>query len=170
MNVILTTARLVLREFTVDDAPFIVQLLNTPGWLQHIGDRKVRTTEEGAAYLERIIINGYRTIGYGFWLVERKGDHVPVGMCGIYQRDYLECPDIGYALLPEYEGQGYATEAATATLRLAHEQFGFIEICAIVTPVNHSSIRVLERIGMTFKKSIVVPPDSEELSLFSDER
>jgi len=169
MSVVITTERLVLREFTREDGSFACQLVNTTGWLQHIGDRNVRTPEQGVGYLERVIIPSYRSNGFGFWLLLRKEDSAPIGMCGVCRRDYLEFPDIGYALLPEFEGKGYATEAASATLAYARAQLGFNVICAIVTPSNTSSIRLLERIGLKFRKTILVPMESEELSFFSDE-
>lgn len=168
MSIVFATERLVVREFTTEDASFIVRLLNAPGWLRHIGDRNVRSEEQGVDYLERVIFASYRINGFGFWLLERKSDGAPVGMCGVYKRDYLELPDIGYAMLPEYERQGYATEAAMETLLHAQVRLGLKSICAIVTPSNAASIRLLERIGLKYLQDIQVPPDSETLSLYSN--
>jgi len=140
--------------------------LNTEGWLRHIGDRQVRTDEQAADYLERTIIPSYRANGYGFWLMELRDSGLPVGMCGVYKRDYLELPDLGYALVPEHEGKGLATEAASAALGYAREQLGFSALCAIVTPDNLSSIRLLERLGFYFKHAIQEPAEKAMLSLY----
>src|SRR5688572_21540231 len=116
MNYFLETQRLGLREFTRDDAVFIVELLNTPGWLQFIGDRNVKTKEQAIIYLENGPLKSYKENGFGSWMVELKEDKTPIGMCGILRRESLENPDIGFAFLPEYTGKGYAFEIASATL------------------------------------------------------
>src|SRR5688572_4300133 len=110
MAYVLETARLRLREFTLEDTPFIIALLNSPGWLQFIGDRNVRTPEQARGYLEHGPFKSYRENGYGLCLVEQKESGNPVGMCGVLKRDTLDSPDIGFAFLPGFQGQGYALE------------------------------------------------------------
>lgn len=68
MTIILTTQRLYLRNFELTDAPFILELLNTPAWLQFIGDRNVKTEEDATAYLENRLIKGYEN-GFGFYVI-----------------------------------------------------------------------------------------------------
>lgn len=169
MSVILATDRLLLREFSLQDAPFVMRLLNTEGWLKHIGDRQVSTVEQATDYLERVIFRGYRTEGYGFWLMELRDGGLPVGLCGIIKRDYLEYPDVGYALLPEYEKKGLAAEAVSATLRHVRGNSGINVISAIVTPSNLPSIRLLERVGFTYKETIQEPAEKVALSLYVHE-
>ena len=65
MTCILATERLKLREFTNTDTDFIIALLNSPGWLQFIGDRNVRTKEEAVAYLEKGPIKSIKRMGLG---------------------------------------------------------------------------------------------------------
>jgi RimJ/RimL family protein N-acetyltransferase len=166
MSVILTTDRLVLREFSPEDAPFVIRLLNSEGWLKYIGDRQVRSVEQAQDYLERIIFPGYRSVGSGFRLMELRDGGLPIGLCGVIKRDYLEFPDIGYALLPEYERKGFATEAVSATLRHVQENPANKVICAIVTPGNGPSIRLLERTGFTYQKTIMEPAEMTELLLY----
>ncbi|MFM2136595.1 MAG: hypothetical protein RL021_1995 [Bacteroidota bacterium] len=166
MSVILSTDRLVLREFSLQDAPFVIRLLNTEGWLKHIGDRQVKTVEQAADYLERVIFPGYRSAGMGFWLMELQDGCLPVGLCGVIKRDYLEFPDVGYALLPEFERKGLAAEAVSAVLRHVRENSGINVICAIVTPANSPSIRLLERIGFAYKQKVIEPAELTELLLY----
>ena len=100
MEAILQTERLLLREFTEDDAAFIVELLNSPGWIQYIGDRNIKTEEQAREYLNNGPLKSYRQNGFGLYMVEKKDDHTPIGMCGIIKRDTLNNPDIGFAFLP----------------------------------------------------------------------
>ena len=167
MNTILETKRLRLREFQADDTQFIVELLNSPGWLQFIGDRNVRTEDQARSYLENGPIKSYRENGYGLSLVERKEDNRPIGMCGIINRDSLDTPDIGYALLPDFIGLGYAFEIASATLAYAKIILKIPKISAITTPENIKSIRLLEKIGLKFNRKIFFPDSNEELLLYS---
>ncbi|MBA4407064.1 GNAT family N-acetyltransferase [bacterium] len=169
MKYILDTERLTLREFTTDDVKFIIQLLNSQGWLEFIGDRNVRTEEEAVSYLLNGPMKSYRENGFGLSLVETKNDKIPVGMCGLIKRNHLENPDIGFAFLPEFTGKGYAFEIAKATMDYAKEVLNIPVVLAITTPTNKSSIKLLEKIGLKFIKTTSFPDESEELLLFSNQ-
>lgn len=166
MAQILETERLRLREFNLGDAAFFLELVNAPSWLQYIGDRGVRTIADAENYLLNGSIQSYRTFGFGFYLVELKAGGTPIGTCGLVQREGLDDIDIGFALLPQFAGQGYGFEAAAATLRYAREVLGFSRIVAITTVDNQASIRVLEKIGLVYEKRVRLPRDEEELLLF----
>ncbi len=168
MKYILETERLRLRAFTHDDAPFILELLNSESWLQYIGDRNIKTSEQAIQYLENGPLKSYRQHGFGLSLVEKKDDHTAIGMCGILQRDNLECPDIGFAFLPQYWGKGYAYEMASATLTYAKDTLKIPVIAAIVLPANRKSILLLEKIGLHFKKTFHLPNSREALWLYSN--
>ncbi len=166
MSSILETERLTLRQFELEDAKFIIELVNSPGWLEFIGDRNIRTEEAAVSYLRNGPIKSYRENGFGLWMVEMK-DRTPIGMCGILKRDNLENPDIGFAFLPEFMEMGYAFEIASATINYAKDKLNLKTICAITAPANEKSIRLLEKTGLTFIKTIFAPTDNEELLLFS---
>lgn len=168
MNYILSTERLHLREFTHDDAKFVIALLNSEGWLKYIGERNVKTEDEAKAYLSGGIMKGYIEKGFGFYLVELKEDKTPIGMCGLIKRDSLENPDIGFAFLPEFIGKGYGFEAANATMILAKERFQMECVYAITLPINETCIALLKKIGMTEKSIYIEPHSNEELLLFSN--
>lgn len=168
-NYLIETDRLRLRELTLDDTAFIIELLNTPGWLQYIGDRNVKSEEQAVAYLQNGPMKGYREQGYGMWLVEAKDDGTPLGMCGVMKRDHLDTPDIGFAFLPRYNGQGYAAEAASASLSYAKEALGIKKVAAIVLPGNAPSIKLLEKLGLTFVRTFTFPDSEEELLLYGNE-
>ncbi|MBT1696633.1 GNAT family N-acetyltransferase [Fulvivirgaceae bacterium PWU4] len=172
MKYILETERLRLREFTYDDCDFIIELLNSPGWLQFIGDRNVRNREQAQHYLENGPFKSYRVNGYGLYMVEKKNgmeekSALSIGMCGILNRDTLDCPDIGFALLPDFGGMGYALEIARATLVYAKEKLGLQKIAAITLPGNVRSIRLLEKLGLSFRNKIH-SASGDELLLYSN--
>lgn len=164
--ILLETDRLILREFTTDDAAFILLLLNNPTWLQYIGDRNVKTIDDAHNYLLNGPMKSYEVNGFGLSMVEMKHDRTPIGMCGLIKRETLEHADIGFALLPEYAGAGYAYEIAIATMRYAKDKLGLDPIVAITSVDNTRSISLLKKIGLNFEKMIMFDA-SEELMLFS---
>jgi RimJ/RimL family protein N-acetyltransferase len=164
---VLETERLVLRHLMAGDAAFMLRLLNEPSWLRFIGDRGVRTLEEARAYIARGPGASYERFGFGLDLVELKGEGTPVGLCGLVKRDALEDVDIGFAFLPEFWGRGYAHEAAAAVLEYAARVLGLRRVAAITDPDNESSIRLLEKLGLSFERMIRLPGDDEEIKLFA---
>jgi RimJ/RimL family protein N-acetyltransferase len=167
MNYILETARLRLREFTLEDTNFILELLNSEGWLKFIGDRHVHTVEAAKAYLENGPLKSYADHGYGLSLVEMKANGLPIGMCGILNRDTLDNPDIGFAFLPDFGGQGYALEIVQATLVYAKNTLELPTLSAITLPDNLKSIRLLKKVGLTYHKTFCLANSDEELLLYT---
>lgn len=170
MSYRLETERLVLRPFTETDAPFVLTLMNSPGWLAFIGDRNIRTPEDAVSYLQNGPMKSYGINGFGLSLVGLKTTGTPVGTCGLLQRDYLAHPDIGFAFLPDYMGQGYAVEIASATLTYASETLHIPVVLATVLPANTRSIRLLEKIGLTFSQVIPSPAQGVDVLLYSTEQ
>lgn len=158
----LHSERLSFRKFGLNDADFIIELLNSPGWLQYIGDRKVRNQEQAIQYLEQGPLKSYKENDYGLWLVVLKEIEKPIGMCGLLKRDYLDHPDIGFALLPAFAGKGYGKEMAGAVLHYAEEQLKIRSICAITLAENSASIRVLEHLGMRYEKTFQSQTNANE--------
>lgn len=154
---VIETDRLVLRRQRAQDAPFILRLLNDPDWLRYIGDRGVRTVDQARAYISDGPMAMYDRYGFGLYLVETRSDRTPVGICGLIQRDFLDCADLGFALAREFRGMGYASEAAMATVDYARASMGLDRLDAIVSPENATSIRLLERLGFTFERKFIYP-------------
>ena len=168
MEQILGTERLILRHFNVQDTAFIIQLLNSPGWIMFIGDRNVHTDEDATKYLLNGPMKSYEVNGYGLSMVELKNDKTPIGMCGIIKREGLEHPDIGFAFLPEFIGKGYGYEIASATMVYARDTLKLPCISAITVPSNNASINLVKKIGLQFKKEFSFPDSEEVLLLFSN--
>lgn len=168
MASIFETERLLIREFNIDDVEFIITLLNTPTWLQFIGDRGVKNIEDAKNYLINGPMKSYRENGFGLSMVEMKDGSVPIGMCGLIKRDSLDDIDIGFAMLPQYAGNGYGYEAASATMDHAKKTIGLNRVVAITVIDNIYSIGMLKKLGMQFEKMIRLD-EEKELMLFSKE-
>jgi RimJ/RimL family protein N-acetyltransferase len=156
---VLETQRLILRKLNLADAPFILRLVNEPSWLEFIGDKGVRNLDDARDYIRKGPMEMYERHGFGLYLTELKSERVPMGMCGLLKRDTLPDADIGFAFLPEFWGRGYAYEAAAAVLEHGRTALALPRILAITTPTNDSSIRLLEKIGMSFERVLELVPD-----------
>jgi ribosomal-protein-alanine N-acetyltransferase len=155
----LQTERLTLTPIGPDDAAFLLELLNDPGWIANIGDRGVRDVAGARAYIAD-------RLAAGTWFVAREGG-VAVGMAGIVPtREGMDCPDLGYAILERHAGRGYATEAAAAVLAYAREKMRLPKVAAITDPKNQASRHVLEKLGLTFQKLIDLPSYPDEASAY----
>jgi RimJ/RimL family protein N-acetyltransferase len=157
--------RIALRPFTVADAPWVLELLTDPDFIRHVADRGVRTVPDAERYLSDGPLASYATHGCGLWAATLAADGTPVGMSGILVRDTLPAPDLGYAILPAFRGQGVAAEAARLALAHGHEVLGKPRILAIVSPHNTASRRVLARLGFRHESMHLPPGATEEAEL-----
>jgi RimJ/RimL family protein N-acetyltransferase len=166
---LIQTPRLALRQFTLNDtdAAFFMGLVNDKDWLAYIGDRNVHTVSAARDYLEKFYLPKYVKDGFGFYLVELKADKTAIGMCGLIKREGLSDADIGFAYMPAYRGQGYALEAAQATLAYARDSLFMRRVVAIATPSNAPSIKLLQALGLVFEGSTTLPKSDEHLSLYA---
>ena len=169
MVMILETDRLRLRLLSLDDAEFILRLLNEPSFIQHIGDRGVRTVDDARGYILKGPVTSYEKFGFGLWMVETRSTATPIGICGLLKRDVLEDVDIGYALLPEFWSQAYALEAAAGVMSYASETLGLKRVVAVTNSDNQSSIRLLEKMGFKYERMVQLSEDAPEIKLFAAE-
>ena len=168
MNII-ETDRLILRKLTMEDAEFMLDLLNQPSFIQFIGDRKVRTLEDARAYILNGAVKSYKRHGFGMNLTALKETGVPIGICGLVKREALPDADVGFAFLPQFWLQGYAFESASAIMEYGRNVLGLPRILGITSPENIGSIRVLEKIGLRFERMVKLSEDDIELKLFAPE-
>ena len=166
---VIESERLSLRKLTAEDAPFILELVNDPAWLRHIGDKRVRTLDDARVYIANGPMASHERHGFGLDLVKLKVDATPIGICGLIRRDTLTDVEIGFAFLPPFRGAGYAFESAVAVLRHAKESLALPRITAIVSPDNHDSIHVLEKLGLRFEKMVRLHAEGPETRLFGRE-
>ena len=169
---VIETERLELHELSSEspeDIAFMCRLLNEPSFLDNIGDRGVRSLEDSRAYILKGPIASYHANGFGMYRMQVKATGETAGLCGLVNRPTLDDVDLGYALLPEFCGRGYAVEAAAAVLADAHARLELRRIVAIVDPRNAGSIRVLEKLDFRFEKMVRLSHDDIELKLFAHE-
>jgi RimJ/RimL family protein N-acetyltransferase len=167
MTRILETPRLVLREVGRSDASFILELMNERAYLEKIGDRGVRTTEDAQAYIDSRYTANYQRLGYGLYLAETKADGIPIGICGFVKREMLEHADVGFAYLEKFRAQGYGYESASAVLEHGRDALRFSRVLGVTSKTNPGSIRLLEKLGLSYVRSISLPGYAEESLLFS---
>lgn len=166
---LLKTPRLALREVERKDAPLILELMNEPAYLEHIGDRGVRTIDDAVNYIEDKYTASYVRNGYGLYLVELMESTTPLGVCGLVRREVIEHPDLGFAYLRRFWGKGYAAEAAAAMLGYARDNLSLPIVYGLVSPNNIRSIRVLERLGMQFTRVLQLPGQASTSHLYAIE-
>ena len=164
---VLETDRLILRKIEVSDAPFFYELFNSEGWLTYIGDRNIQTVSDAEQQIKEKYLPSYKTNGYGSYVVVEKASNMPVGTCGMYKRENLDHPDIGFAFLPSHLRKGYGYESAHAVLQHARENMGIPKVLAFTLPKNIASIRLLEKLGLTSKGSYFHEGNPEELILYA---
>lgn len=162
-----TAGRIALRRLTLDDAPFILELLNDADFIANIADRHVRSLEDAQRYLTNGPLAMYEEFGFGLWCAELRTTGTPIGICGLLKRDWLDDVDIGFALLPEFRARGYAREAATLALARGRDVHGLSRVAAIVQRGNARSERLLTALGFTFEKMVQAAPGAPELQLFA---
>lgn len=166
---ILETERLILRVMHPDDAPFYYELVNDPTWLEFIGDKGIRSVEAArSAILEGPLLMQER-FGHSLYVMERKSDGQPLGLCGLIRRDILPDVDIGYAVRPAYFGQGYTYEAAAAVVAYARDALGIKRLMGITDPGNTVSIKLLEKLGLRLIESRDMPPNGRPTNIYARE-
>ena len=161
------TERLLLRWLDSGDAAFILRLLNEPAWLKYIGDKGVRTLQDAQDYIRKGPREMYERVGHGLYLVETKEGGERIGICGLIKRETLEDVDLGFAFLPEFQGQRYAFESATATIAYGWNKLGLARIVAVTSRDNQSSVRLLGRLGFRFERSVRLDTEGPELELYA---
>jgi len=144
---ILRTKRIIIRLVNLDDASFLKELVNSPGWLKYIGDRNVKTKEQADAYAKSYVTD-YEKNGFGFYLLENIETGKKMGISGFIKRPELAEIDFGFAILPQYANQGYTYEASVPILEYGQNKFNFNTVLAITTEDNIPSQNLLTKLGL----------------------
>lgn len=141
----LKSERLFLRPLTFADKHWVLALQKEEMWLKFIGSRNVNSLDDACDYIART--NAQREEwGYGLLAVEDKHNNIPLGVCGLFNRFAFECPDLGFAMLPQARGQGLCYEACNAVIGWAREN-GYAFLTAMTHPENKKSQQLLLRLG-----------------------
>lgn len=149
------TDRLILRDWREEDWPRFWEGTNTPAVMRWLGG--VCDADKRAGAQDRLL--GYqRDHGHTFWVLERKADGAILGFCGLKRCNQAGGPlgmmEVGWRLREDAWGQGYAREAATASLDLAFERFGADEVVALTVARNTASWGLMKRLGMQRREDL----------------
>lgn len=166
-DIVLETPRLELKMIHTNDAPFYVELFNSKGWLLNIGDRNIKSNEDAEAYIEKNYLPEYEKNGYGSYTVHLKETGETIGACGLYKREVLEDPDIGFAFLDQHQGKGFGYESARAVIEYAFKILKINTILGCTLPTNTPSIKLLQKLGLKEIGTVRLGEKEEELTLFS---
>lgn len=161
------TERLRMRAVTLQDTGIMLAVWNDPAFIRNVADRGIRTDDEAREAIENGALQLFRDFGYGPCCISLKSDGAMIGICGLFKRENLDEPDIGFAILPGFCGKGYAYEAAAATVKYAREQLNLRVITAIVSPNNAASIGLIEKLGLRFERVILMPGECDAIRLYS---
>lgn len=168
-NNIYETERLIIQKISVDDKEFVFELYNRPKFIKYIGNRDVNSISDAESYIENRFLPQFDRLGFGNYLVVTKEKGEKIGAVGIFERKGLDVADIGFSLLEEYEGKGYAFEAAQKVKSIGMDLFGLTKISAITSKDNFSSQNLIEKLGLSFKNYVTLPDDDEELMYYETE-
>lgn len=163
------TERLIIRPVSVEDKDLIFELYTSPKFIQYIGDRGIKTIEDAENYIKNRFLPQIERLKYGNYVLITKDNHQKVGSVGIFEREGLDIVDIGYSLLQEFEGKGYAYEGAQKVKSIGMDEFGLSKISAIISKDNLSSQKLIEKLGLKFKKYVTLPGETEELNYYETE-
>lgn len=157
------TPRLRLLPITEDDARLLLDIWNDPTFVHYVSDRGIRTVAQARQAIIEGPLSLYEIYGYGPYRMVRKSDSASVGICGLFRREFLDEPDLGYAVLPGFRGEGFASEAARQVLVIASVAFGLRRIKALISPANAASIGVVERLGFRFERRCSIDDEDDTL-------
>ena len=142
----ITTKRLHIRPIVEADDEFIVELFNSKGWITYIGDRGIRTKEDALNYITTI----KNKSSFQYLVIEKINSSLPMGILSFIKRTDFDFPDLGFALLPEYQSKGYAKEACEGYLQMLLKQHSSIKVLALCMETNKPSLHLLNKLGFIF--------------------
>jgi len=165
----LETRRLRLRWLTLDDADLMLAIWNDPAFVRFVGDRGIRTLGEARDEMAAGALALYTSYGFGPYRMALKDDDTAIGICGLFRRENLDDPDIGYGVLPEYCGKGYAYEAARAVMEHARADLDLPRLVAIISPDNEASIGLIRKLGLRFERMQRMQDEEDEVCIYGIE-
>jgi ribosomal-protein-alanine N-acetyltransferase len=148
---LIETERLSLRPLTSKDMDHLHQIFIDPGVRKYLWDDEAVSKETTKEIVEKSVTM-FEEDGKGLWAVSLLESDEPIGFCGFWFFHEPPQLEILYGIAPLHWGHGLATEAAKAMMRYGFERLGFERVIASTDAPNTASVRVMERLGMTFQK------------------
>lgn len=156
--IVFETARLILRHVTIDDLDPLAALFADPEVMRF--SLGTISREDAQRWIEGCL-QDYQPDrwGFGLWAVVLRTTSQLIGFCGLTKFadvDGQSEVEIGYRLAKAHWGQGFATEAATATKNYAFSHLGMDRLISLIEAENIPSVRVAEKTGMSLEKTITM--------------
>ena len=152
MKTILETERMILRDFSMDDLPDYAKLDSDPEVMKYINNGIIKSFEEIRQDLIRIMKYSTENSGFGLWAAIEKEQKKFIGWFCLKHLDKTDEIEVGYRLIREFWGKGFASEGAEALVKHGFYKLKLTEIVGVADPDNRASIKVLEKAGLKFKK------------------
>jgi RimJ/RimL family protein N-acetyltransferase len=143
------TARLQLRQFTLDDFDDLFRLYSDAEVMKYLS---LRTREQTQASLHKHIQH-WQQHNFGMWAVIHKDSSKLIGRCGLGFLENTPEVELGYVFDKSYWNMGLGTEASQATLQYGFRELKLERIVAIAKPENIASVRVIQKVGMKYQKN-----------------
>ena len=147
-----SSSRLDFRIMDLSDAAFFMELVNTPKWIEFIGERNVKSIADAEKYIQDKMISSYEKYGFGNYAIILKDTNQVIGSVGLYKRPDFDYFDVGYALMPAFENQGYTSEAVKEILNFARQTLKHNKVLGFTAADHVASQRVLIKNGLSFIK------------------
>ena len=149
-----------LRPVVVEDAAFILELINTEDWIHFIGDRGVKTLSDAEDYITNRMLPQFLRLGHGNEVILHKETGIPMGTIGLFFRKEEDTiPDIGFSLLPAFYRKGIGYRAGKIILEKAFTQYGLEAVTAFTTHDNIASQKLIEKLGLKYLYDEALPED-----------
>ena len=162
--------RLIIRPTLEQDAELIYQLMNSPKFIKYVGDRQLYSVKDAEKYIQDKMLPQLHSLGYSNYSLINKKNGAKIGICGLYDREGLDGIDIGFGILPPYEGLGYAFESSSRIIKAGFEELEISELKAITNKKNISSQSLLFKLGFKLEGTIMLPNENDELLLYKIEK
>ncbi|MDG1816288.1 MAG: GNAT family N-acetyltransferase [Glaciecola sp.] len=167
----ISSSDITIRRLSLSDAPFVMQLYNQPSFIRYIADKHISDISAAEQYISGGPMACFAEHGFALDVVSIPDPQLPtvtslklsIGVCGLLKRPELAHPDLGFALLDEYSGQGYAFVACQAVIKHALTVLRLENILAIVLPTNTRSITLLKRLGFVYQRDIELYEQTNQL-------
>lgn len=163
---LLQSERLLLRRLSCADAAVFFRLNSEPELVQYTGRAALTSVAEALARLGSEQFRSDESAGLGRFACVEKSTARVVGIAGLRPEPEYGGYAFGYRILPEYWGQGFATEAATTLLQYGYGKLKLDKIVATVFPQNTASVRVLEKVGLVFERAVILAGSTQTLWLY----
>ena len=164
-DLVIETKRVLIEQITIDDAPFFLELYQSPDFIRFVGQRDFFTVEHVREHMNEGMLKVFDEQGFGYYLVKNKAGQT-MGTCGFMKKDYLQFFDFGFAYLPQFYRQGFGYEAALAILQYGQHNFDLTTLDAITIEENIASKSLLEKLGFVYLEDIAEPGTDTTLQLY----